>query len=354
MCGNHPSNKGGMSTVISQIREFDWNKNGVELRFIPTYMPGGRLVTILYFIRSFFYLCICFLFKRPDVLYTHMSVRGSFNRTRALHKLCKIFKVKDVIHLHGSEFADWFNTSPPIKQKEICRLIEEASVYIVLGCKLEKLIKSIAPKANVSVLHNSVKIPAESVTWNANQVTFLYLGVLIPRKGVMDLLKAVRMIVEEGVQTKFRIVIAGTGSEEEKLKKYVSENMIDNCVEFAGWVSGEKKDELIRNSNVLVLPSYNEGLPMAVLEAMSFGLPIICTNVGDIEDAVIDGENGFLIRPGDIYNLADRIKALCDEARWRRMSQKSRSISKQQFDICVFYEGLKSIWTRCQFKYFFE
>ena len=108
--------------------------------------------------------------------------------------------------------------------------------------------------------------------------------------------------------------------------------------------TGEKKITAISNSNVFILPSYNEGLPISVLEAMSYGMPVISTRVGDIEDAVIEGENGFLINPGDVESLAERIVWMKDKQRWDRLSNGARSIAETRFDIMRFYERLSEVW----------
>lgn len=344
MCGNHPSNKGGMTSVISQILEHEWRNEDIHLTFIPTYMPGSKLRTILYFAQALLHVFFEFLFCKPDVFYTHMSSKGSFTRTKALHELCKLFGVKDVIHLHGSEFKKWYQSVENKKQEEIRNLIRESDAFVVLGNKWEKFVGNIAPDANIVSLSNCVKIPDCVADWSNDKLQFLYLGVLIPRKGVADLLKAVKLLAEKGKIEKIQLNIAGVGPEEGELKKFVTDNQLEKYTNFMGWISGSEKEEALREANVFILPSYNEGLPVSILEAMSYGLPIISTNVGDISSAVYQDDNGFLVEPGDVEALSIKMSELLDYATWRKFSTRSREIIEEKFDINYFYKGLVSVW----------
>ena len=135
MCGNHPTNKGGMTSVISLIKNHNWEAENIEFDFLPTYMPGNKLKTMLYFAQAYMKVCFRFLTNKPDVFYTHMSYKGSFTRTKALHRLCKMFKIRDIIHLHGSEFQKWYESCDATKQSQISNLITDCDSFIVLGEK---------------------------------------------------------------------------------------------------------------------------------------------------------------------------------------------------------------------------
>lgn len=346
MCGNHPSNKGGMTTVINQIMDNKWDKEGVRLSFVPTYMPGGKAKTMIFFLFAYIKVFFIFVLRKPDVFYTHMSVRGSFSRTKALHKLCKNFHVKDVIHLHGSEFKDWYKSVSPKKRHEIRSLIEECHTFIVLGKKWERFVSKIAPNAKIQILHNAVKIPKESNKWNEEETVFLFLGVLIPRKGCTDLLKAVKLLRDHNRIGNARFIIAGTGEEEEKLKDFTNQNDLNKHVRFLGWIEGKQKEIELKKAGVFVLPSYNEGLPVSILEAMSYGIPVISTKVGDIADAVKENKNGYLINPGDINSLADRIEKIMDKPRWEMMASNAKKYAMERFDISLFYNELLRTWKR--------
>ena len=111
MVGNHPSAKGGITSVISQLLAHDWDADGIEMRFIPTYIEAGALKKSLFFAAAYVRICGEMLFHRPDVVHMHMSYKGSFRRKYLIHKLCRRFGVRDVVHLHGSEFQKWYDAS---------------------------------------------------------------------------------------------------------------------------------------------------------------------------------------------------------------------------------------------------
>ncbi len=344
MVGNHPSNKGGMTSVINQIKNKDWEKEGIDLKFIPTFIPGNAIKKSLFFIVSYLKILFVLITKKPDIVHMHMSYKGSFVRKYYIHKLCKLFNVRDVVHLHGSEFEKWYNEVDEKKKKKIRRLLSECDAFVVLGEEWKNVIQKIEPSTKVYVISNGIEIPKKTVQWNENMCQVLFLGVLIPRKGTLDLIKAIKIIKDEGNLGILKFVIAGTGEEEEILKKEVQNLEIEDVVTFAGWVSGETKRNLLENSQILVSPSYNEGLPVSILEAASYGMPIVSTNVGDISSVVINKKNGVLMLPGDISALAEGILFAANKNNYCSLSKESRNIIVKSFSINSFYEKLLELY----------
>lgn len=149
---------------------------------------------------------------------------------------------------------------------------------------------------------------------------FLFLGWLEENKGVHDLLEAVRQLGEAG--QRFRVRIGGSGSEHQRLVAMAANLGIENRVEFLGWVAGPDKLQVMAGADVLVLPSYSEGMPNAVLEGMAAGLPVIATAVGGVPALVIDGKTGLLIEPGHPEQLAAAMQRLIENpAERQRLGQ---------------------------------
>lgn len=343
MCGNHPSNKGGMTSVINQILEYDWEKENIGLTFVPTFKPGNPVVKSLFFLFSYIRIILVFLFDKPNLVHAHMSYKGSFTRKYLIHRLCKVFGIKDAIHLHGSEFKKWYDSVGEKKKAKIRRLLRESDYFIVLGEKWKRIILSIEPTANVVVISNGIKIPSERVQWDNNICKYLFLGVLIPRKGVGDLLDAVAQIKKNKNINGLQFLIAGTGECEDSLKEKTDRLNLNSNVKFLGWIDGKEKENLIRSCQIMVSPSYNEGLPVSILEAMSYGMPVISTDVGDISSIVTDGDNGILFDPGDINSLANAILNLSNEETFARMSKDAES-SAGKFSIDIFYNKLLKVY----------
>lgn len=341
MIGNHSSVHGGITSVISQIRTNNWEEAGIEMKFIPSYKGGSNIYKILYFTVAYVRILITLFLWKPDLVYMHMSHHGSFSRKYAIHKMCTRFKIPDVIHLHGSEFEKWYYEADLNVQSKIRKLLRECRRFIVLGNKWNSIIQKIEPSTKTVVISNAVHIPEKTAKWDENLFQVLFLGVLVKRKGVHDLLKAVERIKQHGLASDLKVIIAGIGEEEEHLKEIVHRCKIESAVEFVGWIDGEKKQRLLETSQMLVLPSYNEGLPVSILEAISYGLPVVATNVGDVSSVVRNDENGFLIQPGDIEALADAIERIkASEKNYKAFSQKSREIAEQGYSDQAFFEAI--------------
>lgn len=341
MVGNHSSNKGGMTSVINQILQHNWKDEGIMIGFIPTFYPGNKIVKTLFFCKAYCQILNKIILNRPDLIYMHMSYKGSFTRKRYVQKTCKLFGIRVLVHLHGSEFEKWYQESTVKKQKRIRDFLRDVDEMIVLGEKWKTIIQKIEPACNVKIISNGIAIPHEKVNWGNDQINVLFLGVLIQRKGVFDLIMAAKEIKGKKLSRQVHYIIAGTGEEQDNLCSIVKDTSLNEEIEFVGWIDGEKKRKVILQSQIMVLPSYNEGLPISILEAASYGMPIIATNVGDISSVVENGVNGYLFDPGDIPTLSKSIINLCDKTTFEEMSKNSKRIIQEKFSIDVFYEKIK-------------
>lgn len=346
--GNDTSLKGGIAISIQQILDYNWISKGFEMNYIPTYNNKNSIYMCLFFaaayIRIFFSLC----WRKPDVVHMHMSFKGSFYRKYLVQRLCNLFKVPVVIHLHGSQFDKWYeNASDKLKEK-IRRMMREAAVFIVLGEKWEKCVTAIEPKVNAQIVYNAVNIPNEIAEWNDERFQILFLGILIKRKGVEELVRAFHKIVTLKPEKNIKLVMTGTGEEEANLKRMIAEFGLEDKVTLAGWIGDDEKHKLLRESQLFVLPSYNEGMPRAILEAMSYGMPIVSTSVGDISVTVIDGENGYLVTPGDVDSLASKMLSIVDnKALYEKMGASSRQLTIEKFSDTAFFDKLAAIYGSC-------
>ncbi|ENM5835796.1 glycosyltransferase, partial [Vibrio metoecus] len=148
-----------------------------------------------------------------------------------------------------------------------------------------------------NILYNPV--PNLNVTKvDTETCNFTFIGELSKRKGITDLLNAFAMNEVENA----RLLIAGNG-DIAQLSYLCTELGISNKVEFLGWINNKQKLDLLARTDVVVLPSYAEGLPMSILEAMSAGLPVITTSVGAIGDAITNNVNGLIVEPGNISDI---------------------------------------------------
>lgn len=343
MCSSDRKEKGGMNSVIDQLMNYDWGTD-FELSYLATHITGNAIKKIWFFGKAYFKLKKLLKADAFDIIHIHMSYKGSFYRKYYVTKLCKKYEKKVIIHLHGSEFKDFYNRGNDRIKEQIKELLSIADTFIVLGNDWKNFLQAVAPGANIQIINNCIPNSFIEKKCENKIPSILFLGALIERKGVIDLLSAVK-ILSQNEKLNFKVLIAGTGSEENKLKDYVIKNDLQNIVSFLGWVSGKQKVDLLKNTDILVLPSYNEGLPISILEAMSYGMPIISTNVGSISEAVKEDENGFLISPGNIVQLERALsKLIIDRNLWRRFSIESKKIIDVSFSEKVFFDKIRKIY----------
>ncbi|PEA84138.1 hypothetical protein COL60_12140 [Bacillus pseudomycoides] len=337
--------KGGITSVVKEITESISSKE-INMRFLATHINGNPFKKIFFYIRALFRLF--FYIKRYDIgiVHMHMSYRGSFYRKYFVYKISKLLRCKVVLHLHGSEFEIFYNTSSKLSKYMIVNLLDNVDVIIVLGDSWKSVISSIAPKSNVVILKNAVQLVNKSVKFNADNIRFLFLGALIKRKGIYDLIEAIKELDLSGFlkRQNIKFLIAGEGIESNDIRELTKNYHIEEYIELLGWIKGSEKSEVLASTSVLILPSYNEGLPVAILEAMNYGIPVISTNVGSIGEVVKTNDTGVLIKPGDINGLVSAIKEIIQENKWNKMSIECKKIIKENHNSENFIEEIKTIY----------
>ncbi|EGQ7944652.1 glycosyltransferase family 4 protein, partial [Vibrio cholerae] len=132
-------------------------------------------------------------------------------------------------------------------------------------------------------------------------IDILFLGAFIKRKGIYELLSACSMLHHD-----YHLHLCGSG-ENNKVEELINELNLKRKVTLHGWIGKDKKKELLSSCTVMVLPTYNEGLPMTIIESMACEIPVLTTPVGAIPEIIIDGVSGYLVQPGDILNLAKKL-----------------------------------------------
>ncbi|MEL7227669.1 MAG: glycosyltransferase family 4 protein, partial [Cyanobacteria bacterium J06576_12] len=132
--------------------------------------------------------------------------------------------------------------------------------------------------------------------------------------------------------------------DEEGARALSAELGVAERVKFLGWINPAERNQLLQRANAFVLPSYNEGLPMAMLEAMAWALPTISTPVGGIPEFLDDGETGYLVEPGDVEKLAYSMERLIgDEGLRLRLGEQAR-VRVKPLDIKLYYDQLIEIY----------
>jgi glycosyltransferase involved in cell wall biosynthesis len=147
----------------------------------------------------------------------------------------------------------------------------------------------------------------KNLTKNDSQFKILFMGWLEKTKGIFDLLESLKYLVEH---FDVLLMVCGSGSENDAAQKYVQDNGLDKYVKFYGWVSGDAKIEVLNRADLFVLPSWSEGLPNSIIEAMCFKIPVISCNVGSIPDHFENYRDIIFNAPKDVSALSKSIEQL--------------------------------------------
>lgn len=328
MCGSELNVKGGMVSVIRNYLEYE-NWDGFQIHYIPTHIESKKIEIVLYFLIAYLKIFLKVVRRKVDIAYLHTAERGSFYRKAFLVHMLKLFGVKTVMHHHAAEFEEFYASLSDKKKKYVRRTLEKNDLNVVLSKRLITMITDKAPSSNVKVLYNAVQTYS-SKPYNDKARNILFLGRLGKRKGVYDLLEVIRKI-DSFLPQDIVFNLCGDG-EIEDVKRVISEYGIEHRIAHVGWIDGEQKKRILKETMLNVLPSYNEGLPMTILETMAYGIPNISTNIASIPEVIDHGKNGYLIEPGDKEKLAEYILLLCQEKEIRlSMSENAWELINREF-----------------------
>ncbi len=338
MIGSDTSVTGGMSRVIELYDEYKIFDDYAI--FLPSHKRGSvffRIYFFLKFVTTYIYKLI--IQRSIKIVHVHSSYKGSFFRKSIILAIARIFKKKTIFHLHGSEFLVFYGRLSNILKKFVQYTLHNTDLIIVLSEQWEETISKISAKNNIQVLYNPTVIK-EFNKIPSGKINILSMGILCKRKGTYDTIEAAKLIQNPNVV----INLYGDG-ELDEFRKLIAENNLENRVKIKGWIRGEQKDIAFAESDIYILPSYNEGLPMSILEAMAVKLPVISTPIGGIPETIEEGVNGFLIQPGDYKALAEKIDLLANDKELReKMGQESYRIAKEKFDIEIIIKQLQEIY----------
>ncbi len=318
MCGSELGVRGGMVSVTKNYLGYkDWEE--FDIHYIPTHTEKNKLIVALYFAVAYFRVFFTAVFGHYDILYLHTAERGSFYRKAMLVRTLRKFGIKTVMHHHAGEFELFYSGLSEKKKRYVNKTLSLADLNIVLSKRLISMITDKAPDAKVKVLYNAVHTYSEN-PYNKDASNILFLGRLGKRKGTYDLLDVIKRL-DDRLPENIKFYLCGDG-EVEEVRKKTEEYGISHRIAHIGWTVGEQKAEFMKNTMLNVLPSYNEGLPMTILETMAYGIPNISTNIASIPEVIRDGENGYMITPGDKDKLEERLYELCtDREKRNKMSE---------------------------------
>jgi glycosyltransferase involved in cell wall biosynthesis len=299
------TSNGGIASVVKSYLKCAKINNDISFITLKTnyYKDKNIIFEISILISSIIKYFIIICKDKVDIIHIHSSGNISFYRKSIFLLLSKLFKKKTIFHLHSSNFYSFFLTTNIFKQKIIKYILNLADLVLVLNDDWLYKLKKRFPTIKIKKLHNPIELtfskPLIKESINTN-FTVLFLGFLIESKGILDILKTADLTKE----TNITYYIFGKGELDYKVVEYSSQNP---KVIYGGWIDGIEKEDFLKKSDILFLPSYNEGLPIVILEALSYSLPVVSTKISGIPEQIIDGVNGYLLDSADVEGFARKI-----------------------------------------------
>jgi glycosyltransferase involved in cell wall biosynthesis len=281
-------------------------------------------------------------------VHVNMAERLSLFRKGAIIVACRALGVPVVLHLHAAQLHQFYHSLPRPLQALTRWMFSLPASCVVLGSAARRFVVEelgVAPE-RVDIVINGVPEPthARRVAGQSNVQRVLFLGNLSERKGVSDLLQALAL---PGFDTAHLEVTVAGGGDVQAYEAKARQLGIDGFVRFAGWSDQQQAARLMARTDVLVLPSYDEGLPLVILEALANGVAVVCSPVGEIPSVLSDGVNACFVQPGDAAGIAAALQRVLREPELREaLEHNGRALYEEQFSIAHFFSSVAHIHQR--------
>ncbi len=298
MLGAAPETRGSIAAVIDAYRSHGLFSRW-PIDYLATHGDGGLARNAALAAVSLKDLAVLLGRHRRLVVHVHTSarrfLRDALFMSAALAARCPL-----VVQLHGGGFERHSRSS-------LVRACLEGAACVLTPCEsLRAWVRGVARNAHALSVPSPVGLEPLPAAGAASNLV-LFLGRLEPAKGIYDLLEALAVL--RVAVPDVRLVCAGDG-DRVAVARYAERLGVADAVRFTGWVGPSGKRALLEAAAVFALPSYDEAMPISLIEAMSAGVPVIATPVGGIPEAVVDGVSGYLVAPGDTATLERVLRML--------------------------------------------
>lgn len=340
------STGGGMAAVLRGLTTSPLAARH-SFAVIPTYRRPQAAPRLALFALSLARLVVWGLRRGPRVVHVHSAVRGSLYRKAVIVALAKILGCRVILHVHAGEgdIAAFDARIGGFARAGFRSTFAAADRVLSVSAAGARELEARFGAGDVLVVPNPappVVVKADELTVEAESgvVQLLYLGgFLDPAKGARVLLDALPELLERCPTV--AITLAGPGQPPVEVQE---RRLGAERVRWAGWLRRVDKERLLAGCHIFVLPSLSEGLPVALLEAMAHGRPIVASAVGGVPEILTDGTDALLVSAGAPAQLIEAIERLVgDPSLRRRLGDAARSRARLLNDRDV-YASLEALY----------
>lgn len=285
--------------------------------------------------------------KPTAIVHLHTCSGFSFHRSSWDMRVAQKHGCSTILHIHGAQFDAYLERAMPVERHFVRRALERADRVIALSRGWRDILLKAAPDSRIAVIENAVEIPSQrNPKPTGGPCRFLTLTRMDSWKGIDDLLDASTILNRRGMD--FRLTLAGpegSAGNAFQIRQKIEERGLSTRVEFAGPVVGAEKARLLASTDVYVQPSHNEGMPISILEAMAWALPVVATQVGAIPEIIDDDVHGLTIPPRNPMALAQAMGTLvADVPRRAALGNAGLALAATRFSQSRFREDLINLY----------
>lgn len=340
---------GGMYKVADYlIQSQPTDGAGPVLRPLDTRGSGNAAASLVQVARAVGRLVKARFGGRLAGVHVNMAERLDFVRESIVLAACKALGIPTVLHLHAAQLHHSYQRFPAPVKALVRWVFSLPQSCVVLGQVSAQFVtrELRVPADKVEIVINGVPeptVPRRPFTLH-DVPRVLFVGNLSERKGVSDLLQALAQKALADVPLKLTLAgggdIAGYAAKAERLG-------VSNKVHFHGWAGQDELARLLAEADVLVLPSYDEGLPLAILEALAHGVAVVCTPVGEIPHVLAHRRDACFVEPGDAGSIARGLAmVLTDHELREQMERNGKALYESQFSLRHFAGSIARIHQR--------
>jgi glycosyltransferase involved in cell wall biosynthesis len=341
--------RGGIDRLTDLIIGHVDSGHDPDLRALRLTVRGGRghLRGVATFAAALARLAGLAMRRRVGLVHLNVAVRGSVYRKFLLSRVARTFGVPYIVHLHSGRFSDYWDQAKPPEARLIRTFLRDSAGIIVLGDAYRSMFESRMPEVldKVHVLPNGTRARATGAATRSSgtpaRITFL--GRLSPLKGTPQLIEALGRMKGH---PDWSATLAGDGDLAPSRAR-IAELGIADRVDLPGWLGSDDVDRLLAETDIVILPSFTEGLPMTIIEAFGAGIAVVATRVNAVGDVVQHERNGLLVEAGDVDGIAQALTRLVDDPELRqRLGETGRNDHREKYDQDACMTRLTDLWRR--------
>jgi glycosyltransferase involved in cell wall biosynthesis len=329
-----PSSEGGMTAITKMFYEINYFDNINTFHFNTSFTAQGKWGRFIELFSKQFRFIQHLIKAKPDVIFVMSNSYFGFFDKCIYCLVARLFGVKSMLNHVGGEFDKFYHTNALIKG--LVNLFIRFPHVLLIGssfwCNYFK------EKFPFKIVHNSpnpIIVEQYAKTTEPHPEAKFKIASLfriVKEKGVLELIEVIKRVTT--VQKNVEFVIMGGGPMLNYLKEQLHDEVEKKNVNILGFVDDDVKIKEMSSSDLYVMLTHFDLMPISIMEAMAAGMPVLSTKVGGIPDLVQQGVNGYLYEIGEVEQVVEKILELAEpNSAAKRMGAKGREMVTENFDI---------------------